>query len=363
MIQSVRDAVYGIDSRALRERVLPHTEAEWDAWHAMARRHFVDSIIALNPPSELPSRLSETMREDARRLALRNLAAVAECHDVLRALADDGVDALLYKGPVTATDAFGALHARRFVDADILVSPADYAAARTRLTRLGYKSLHRLGIRQERAYVAAYRQMPFARDDTITIEVHTGLMPAYLPMSPYDPGFFERARTVSLGGRTARTLSVEDHFLLLCMHGTKEAWPHIRSVADVAGMLHRQDVAMDVVRKHARRAHTRLALDLALHLAGWLHDPQMPPSSPAEHRVRRRLSGNGRPSSADEAHVVAPALDRRADQLRFAWHHLTGHTIADWERWPLGDHLLTGARVMRPLRLLWKYLRGETRAG
>jgi hypothetical protein len=58
--------------------------------------------------------------------------------EALAALGEAGVDALLLKGRGLATLLYGAGYDRSFTDVDLLVGPAELAAAEDALTRLGY---------------------------------------------------------------------------------------------------------------------------------------------------------------------------------------------------------------------------------
>src|SRR5437868_1405389 len=58
--------------------------------------------------------------------------------EVLGALGEAGVDALLLKGRGLATLLYGAGYGRSFSDVDLLVAPAELDAAKRALARLGY---------------------------------------------------------------------------------------------------------------------------------------------------------------------------------------------------------------------------------
>ena len=66
------------------------------------------------------------------------MAVDAVTAEVVSALADDGVDSLLLKGPSVADWLYDD-DSRTYVDSDLLVAPDRMAAARATLERLGFR--------------------------------------------------------------------------------------------------------------------------------------------------------------------------------------------------------------------------------
>jgi hypothetical protein len=336
--------------------------AEWDELAITAEQQLLTPLLALAPPHDAPAEYSAFLRQRGSHVAHYNVLLLAELKRVLAALSQHGIDALTYKGPVLALDAYGAAAARSYVDADLLVRDDSIGAAIDVLQTLGYHTRHALGTNAQRLYIATYRQIPLdsARGEFV-IELHTSLMPAYLPLGSPTGEWFVRRRTVVIGNVQLDTLSLEDHLLLLCMHGTKECWPHLRAVADVAGILARQSIDMTTVQQRARELNCVRALQLGLELAAWLGGSARTPT-PVAGRIRQRLlSADKAPAAADEVRVVLPSLDRTRDRARFALHHVTGHTLRDWAYWPWGDRALAATRVTRPVRLAWVYATAAAR--
>jgi hypothetical protein len=342
---------------------------DWNAWEAAATSHHVDTILAVHPPAILPAEARARLQTLRRQTAQYNLHLMARFGAVAARLDADGIPYVVFKGPVAAVDAFGALEARSFVDIDILVAPVQLTDAANILRSCGFFPQHALGPKAFRRYIATFRQMPYEHaDHPLIIEIHTAPMPAYVPMHDYDPGLVARARSMSIGGVNVRAVSPEDHLLLLCMHGTKEGWPHLRSVADIAGLLSRHPhLDLSHVHTMAKRVHAGRALAVGLSLADWMMGAQAIGRADTRAicaRVVRRLSSHRHGSTnTHEITVVLPSLDRTRDRARFVTHHASGFTLADYDKWPAGDHMLALTRVTRPLRLTAKYVGKLLRRG
>lgn len=79
------------------------------------------------------------VREQAIALAMWEMRHKALLSDLLTALADAGIVALLLKGTALAYDLYPVPATRARGDSDLLVGPSDLAAARSTLARLGYR--------------------------------------------------------------------------------------------------------------------------------------------------------------------------------------------------------------------------------
>jgi len=74
------------------------------------------------------------------RLVARDLALDQAAVDTVAVLRSAGIDALLIKGPVTASRLYAAeAHSRHYCDVDLLVAPADFDAAERALAEAGYR--------------------------------------------------------------------------------------------------------------------------------------------------------------------------------------------------------------------------------
>jgi hypothetical protein len=173
----------------------------------------------------------EFRRSDHER-ALRDLGAVL---DVLNLA---GVPALPYKGPILATLAYAEPALRGCRDLDVLIHPANLAAAMTALGSLGYRSLQTgLSPRRMRAFYAYNGQDALIAEDRMPVEPHWRLNPRTLHAEPGLKGLFDRAGIVALDGRDIPVPSREDMLLICGLHGSKEQWSRLIWIADMAALL------------------------------------------------------------------------------------------------------------------------------
>ena len=114
---------------------------DWNAWLELARWHRLvpHAHRALGaaraaPPADCAERvMNETVT-----IAAGSLARTQQLAAILRALDNDGVRALPFKGPALSLAAYGDLGVRDSVDLDVVVRPRDIDRARRTLVRMGY---------------------------------------------------------------------------------------------------------------------------------------------------------------------------------------------------------------------------------
>jgi len=165
--------------------------------------------------------------------AARNIRMTQHLLKVLDLLAGSGVEAMPFKGPVLAVQAYGDLSMRSFGDLDILIHTRDqdriYQLMDGQvyiLTRPGQNSL------EERLRIFQQKDCRFSLQNTI-FEIHWNII-EQLYAVPFDMDpVWHRSLMVSILGREMKTLSLEDTIIVLCFHGFKHGWQKLNWLADL----------------------------------------------------------------------------------------------------------------------------------
>ncbi|MEJ2600010.1 MAG: nucleotidyltransferase family protein, partial [Anaerolineales bacterium] len=115
-----------------------------------------------------------------------------------------GIPALPYKGPVLATQVYGNLALRPFIDLDILVPVDKIDPAKKLLLDKGYRiSWPEIPLSevQERAHIRSkYNYQFFQSDRNITLELHWGVMPRYFAFPSSPAWLWQDLHTIPLAG-------------------------------------------------------------------------------------------------------------------------------------------------------------------
>jgi hypothetical protein len=349
--------------------------SDWDRVLALARIHGVAPLLSAvvaeseGIPDELRSRLR--VLDDERRL--RNLALAGELVRVVAGLEAAGVQVVPYKGPVLAEAAYGDLALREFVDLDLLVPRPAVPRARDVLLAMGYVVDDTVTARRLRHMLANGHDLKLTRPDVgVEVEIQWQVVDrADMATIPLEP-MLERAVSMRLGGQVVPSLSVEDLFLVLCIHGAVHLWERLGWSCDVAELARSApDLDTSLLLSRARAvgavrplllgvemAHrvTRAALPMPL-LDAAGDDPTV--ASLAQQLMSLAVARRqGEPDAIAGGRYLRLLLAMRDDgptRRRQAIRAAVIPTESDWLTLPLPDPLFPLYFVLRPLRLVWDY--------
>jgi Uncharacterised nucleotidyltransferase len=263
-----------LDSRATEKiRFLLKNELDWNYVLQKAGEHFVMPLVSrsLNTfPEAVPEAILQRLRSDFFAHARRNLFCTRELLKILTLMAENGIRAVAYKGPVLSASAYGNVVLRSFVDLDILVHERDVLRAKELLLSRGFQTLLQLTKAQENAHLRSRHQKDIVlvhSDLPISVELHWRI--ASLFLFPLDSDLlWQRLETITLGGTNVANVSPEDMLLILCVHGAKHSFKRLEWICDIAELI-RANPQMDwnQVVGQAANLRSKRMLSLGLLLA------------------------------------------------------------------------------------------------
>lgn len=326
---------------------------------------FGDGLVPARPRAALWALATSIASENARRML--------ELRGLMDALAREGVDAVLIKGPALALNLFGDVALRPFDDLDVLVTPAQTAAAQSVLRERGYRPT----FEKQRPWdewarrnceVMAYRNAA----ENVTCDLHWHLRNEAYGFVTRQEELRQRLEPVDIAGARYRTLGAEHTLCFLLVHGIQLGWPALGLLADVAELV-RARPGLDWRIVGAGDPGRRRVLQVGLRLAAEVLDAPVPAAVLAE--------GDGDPhlaslSAAVRAAVLRPtpqmtpaggifrevfgsvyarSLETWADRLHFAYECVVKPRPADLIAVPLPRWAWPAYFVIRPMRLFLKH--------
>jgi hypothetical protein len=219
-----------------RLRELITGKLDWDYIHKLARRHslvpLVFSQLAASVKESVPPEVLQRFRKDYRENAARNLIFADELASLLKAFADVGVDAIVFKGPALAVSAYGDLALRRFVDLDVMVRRANVARAIEVISGKGYASARPLNPEQQALLLRTQHNLQFTRGRLI-VELHWQVSSELFASSVTAEELWQNFETVQVNKTEVRTLATEDLLFSLCVHGSRHLWQRLAWICDI----------------------------------------------------------------------------------------------------------------------------------
>ena len=292
---------------------------------------------------------------------------VAETIEVLDVLETDGIPALAFKGVALAVLAHRDPLLRPGKDIDVLVRREDMRRSVQSLAKLGYRLAESLSARIEESCFDTYGQDTLFAKGRLPVEPHWTFTPRTLCVDFDLDALWRNAIAIDMGGRTTRTLSIEDTVLVACLHGAKEKWWRLLWVADLAALVHRHpQLDWNAVVDRASRAGILRIVHIGLGLARELFSLPLPAHllsaidqdakcraliEESRQRVLAENDGPEPPMRVSRFHWHA--RERLRDRLRYVIRTVTTPQFVHYRMVALPDPLVFG---YVPLKLVHDYL-------
>lgn len=261
------------------EREVAHVDL--DELFDIARRLGVGPLVVrlLADREGLPEQISRRAAVRRRDIITRNLRLSGELSRVVSALDDAGVDALPYKGPVLAEQAYDDLASRSFSDLDLFVARESVPAACRALESLGFTRVQTRAtpeqIVADESVIRLPREFKFKNGEVVVeIRWQFGNKSRPAPISFAD--CWERRTEMSVAGETIPTLSLEDTLIILARHGAKHHWNRLGWIVDIAALVHNTNVEWDVLLTRADELNLRRVVESCLLLTAEITDTDVP---------------------------------------------------------------------------------------
>ncbi len=362
-----------------RERVnsLVATGLDWNAAIRIAQRHGTLPLLAEffcdGAHSQVPTDVADQLREARRTHALRCLQFTGELLKIIGCLRSRGIRVLTFKGPTLALLAYGDITRRQYNDLDFWVHPADFPRASELLTELGFHSRFQAAPQKERHERRETGHLLFENNENVLVELHERLTGNEFHFPAEFDDWWSRRMSVDLGGEQLDTFSLDDLVFYLCVHGAKHSWCNLGWICDCGELLRRQpEIDWPGVLARARAAHCQRILLLGVSLAHVQSGIAIPPPLAAllasdatvpglTRQVHRDLFSTKRPVWA-HALLGFRSRDRLRDSLQHSLSLLFVTRQADWDSVDLSPALWRIYPLLRPFRLMLKYLRQIVRS-
>lgn len=350
-----------------RLRSLVNGNLDWDYLHQLARRHslipLVFSQLDRSVKQFVSPQVMQRFRKDYQENAARNLIFADALTSLVKALAQVGVEAIVFKGPALAVSAYGDLALRRFVDLDLMVRRADVGPAIELLAERGYTPAKPLNADQQALLLRTQHNVQFTRGRLI-VELHWQVSSELFASSVTAEDLWQNLKTIEINDTPVKTLSTEDLLFSLCVHGSRHLWQRLAWICDIDRIM-RTSIDWSLLMDRAKRTNAQRMFLLGPALTAKLlgtplpdsiskaigHDPRIA-SLVAE--VEDRLFDGPVQKAASLSAIFRYNLRIRSNwrsRIRYC-RFLLDPTDSDLERLRLSPSFHFIYYLLRPIRLL-----------
>lgn len=346
---------------AERLRALLAQELDWALIFQLSEDYRTTPQLALqlhrHAEDLLPDAVLAELQNHHRESTRHNLVLAAEVLRLVALFANQGIDVIPFKGPVSAMLAYGDLARRACGDIDLLVKQTDHDKAEELLQGAGYKVVQR--------YDNAMQSGLWHEQRQTSVDLHWGVAPDTLTLNA--DLLWQDLQAVNLLGQPVPTFSPRDSMLIMATNAVKEYWkPSLHQLTDIAALTERYtDADWQAAFSRARDIGCLRILCVALLFTHRLLDTPLPAAGPAHlfrhKRINRAVDeladhlfiqvdiGNGVESMQMTRHRMAPAYYLTLTDS--AWQRLR-----DWLEWAGAPNRADQDFIKLPRKLAFLYL-------
>jgi hypothetical protein len=228
-----------------RVRQLAQDGLQWDTILDLSETHKLTQLVYHNLKTNCPEIVPPQVMQQLQGLYSTHVQYIlfltGELVSLVKEFSARGIKVLPYKGPVLASQIYGNLALRPFIDLDILVRTADLTSAKSLLLEKGYQltwpelplssALEKVHIRTKYNYQFVHP----ARQ--ITLELHWAISPNYLAFPSRPEWLWQDLDTLTLAGTELLAFPVEKLLIILCVHGGNHLWDRVGWICDIAELI------------------------------------------------------------------------------------------------------------------------------
>lgn len=359
-----------------RIRELIETGIDWRYLVKLAHEHRLWPLLYKNlrvwAPDDVPADVLQRLRLTSSGTTSINLMMTGELIRILALFEEEGIHAIVLKGPVLGITLYGGIGHRPFGDLDILVSREDLQTCKRLLMEHGYAPGMQMSTAEEIKFIDdqfAYHLVAERNGLRIDVELHWALTHRFFSFNLDPDALRNRTTKAILGGKSIPMLGHEDSFLFLCAHGTKHEWCQLILLVDVAEKLRKHELNWRVVFEQARDSGSVRMFNLALLLAHELLAAPLPDfvlqSARADHEVcvlaawvleNLFREGGKQPGLLEMAYFHEHVRERVQDRIPYYFHKMRlifKPNEKDYDFVNLPERLGFLYYIVRPIRALY----------
>lgn len=339
-------------------RRLAALPTQWEALFDLAEEHGVHPLLyqALAPNAVVATEHVHQFRQKYEANVHRALMLSSELFRILDCLAAKSIEAMPYKGVALAEALYGDIALRQSGDIDLLIHAADLPRIRQAVKELGYLPHDPISSAHEQGYLRSGYECPFdGPAGRNLLEVQWAIQPRFYAVDLDVRELFERSVTTSVAGRSVRTLSLEDSFVVLSVHAAKHVWGRLIWLCDLARIINSPKLNWQQIASQAERLGIVRLLRVTLLLAERVLNTPIPPAAEdilADDSGATALAAEIEPHVFREDTFDVESLayfrlmlrlrEKRVDQARFLTRLLLTPGPGEWE-------IVQLPRVLSPL--------------
>lgn len=206
----------------------------------------------------------------------QNMLMTSELIKVMKLLAENGIEAIAFKGPTLAQMAYGDITLRQYSDLDILLRKDDIYTIYNLLKKDYTRNLELKPLQEEIWFKYAHDLGLTNNKNGVHIEFHWSMLDTDHPISLKNIDFFKDMDIVDIKNRKVNIISNEKFLIYLCIHGAKHLFERIEWVIDIDRFIRAQKLDWNKILKIVEKDNSKKFFILGLYKSNILYDTPIP---------------------------------------------------------------------------------------
>ena len=343
----------------------------WEEVIKLALAHRVIPMLYLKTKNLIPSPHKEQLYKNFLANATRNTLLTEELVQVLSLLAENEIDAVPFKGPALALQAYGDLAKRQFDDLDLLLPQDHILKAVKLLTANGYILNLELSDSMARAYLRSRQDWVLCSGTSdINLDIKPSIVSQAFQSDRAFNNILKRRVKVNYEGRSMDCLAPVDNLEAICLHGMHHLWWRLSWILDIAALAEKLDEkdweeAVSATRKRGTLRVVLVGLNMAKELMGTSLPGKVENCISSDPMIRRLTAEASKAVYAYPEHPIessrwafwVKSMATMGRRMRLVTHQMLVPSRIELNSVTLPDGLYFLYYIIRPIRLIRDYFK------
>jgi hypothetical protein len=241
---------------------------DWAAFEELSYAHGVFPLVYATLKlhgANVPNAVIQSMKSHNMDIAKQNMLMSTELIKVMKLLEANAIEAIAFKGPALAQQAYGNITLRQYVDLDILVDEADLQRALNALKTQEY-TLDEALFQKVIDAPSIFHDVTLSAKNSIQIELHWKLFSDEFQTNIETLNIKENLDEVELLNHKLKSFQKEVLILYLSIHGAKHNWERVEWLVDIVRFIEKNGIDWEKLTELMHKTRTSKIMLSTLYL-------------------------------------------------------------------------------------------------
>ena len=317
----------------------------------------------------LPSLITE-LKAHYQSITKKNILMSAELIAIMKLLKENGIEALGFKGPLLSKIAYGDITLRQYGDIDILIRKKNRSKMMDLLLEKDYIPEINLKEETKDTFFNSVNVVGLYKKSTrVLIEIHWELLSKNYAIDWDEESLWSSQTGTTINQINIPMLSIEQHLLYLCSHGSKHLFERLEWICDIDRIImSNKNINWELILREAEKLGIKRMLYLGLSLSKEFFNTGLTEKIEKEiikdkeipelisKIIEINFSKNIAEGQSYKSFILLWNMrENLSNKLHYIWFASFAAQYDDFKYIQLKSHLSFLYSIIRPFRLITKY--------